>query len=188
MTSRIPGFASARNLAFLASLLLGAGALAAPGHHGGHGFAYGQPAKATAATRTVTITMHDNYYEPERIQVRAGETLRLVVVNKGELLHEFALGRPEDHAEHQKMMAMMVDHGMITATAIDPQKMKMDHSGGGHGSHQHSHGPEAGNLLVEPGKTAEMVWTFPKDGVIEFACNIPGHYEAGMVGKVEFRR
>ncbi|MCW5752431.1 MAG: cupredoxin domain-containing protein [Alphaproteobacteria bacterium] len=185
--------ASAKGVALAAGLSLatGAAALAAPGHHGGHGFAYGQPGKAAAATRTITITMHDNYYEPERIQVRAGETVRLIVVNKGELLHEFAIGRPEDHAEHQKMMAEMVDHGMITATSVDHQKMKMDHSGGGHGSHgshQHSHGPEAGNLLLEPGKTAEMVWTFPKDGVIEFACNIPGHYEAGMVGKIDFRR
>ena len=37
---------------------------------------------------------------------------------------------------------------------------------------------------VEPGKTGEMVWTFDKSGEIGFACLIPGHFEAGMTGKV----
>jgi uncharacterized cupredoxin-like copper-binding protein len=40
------------------------------------------------------------------------------------------------------------------------------------------------SVLVEPGKTAELVWTFDTDATLEFACNVPGHYEAGMVGPI----
>ena len=40
------------------------------------------------------------------------------------------------------------------------------------------------SVLVEPGKTAELTWTFSKATSLEFACNIPGHYQAGMVGKL----
>ena len=40
-------------------------------------------------------------------------------------------------------------------------------------------------MLVEPGKTKELTWTFPNSRDLEFACNIPGHYESGMVGKIK---
>jgi uncharacterized cupredoxin-like copper-binding protein len=35
---------------------------------------------------------------------------------------------------------------------------------------------------VVVGKSAEVVWTFPAEGALEFACNVPGHYAAGMAG------
>ena len=40
--------------------------------------------------------------------------------------------------------------------------------------------------VIQPGKSGEIVWTFPKDAdvAIEFACNVPGHYQSGMVGSV----
>ena len=37
---------------------------------------------------------------------------------------------------------------------------------------------------VKPGATGEIVWQFTKAGEFQFACLIPGHFEAGMVGKV----
>ena len=37
---------------------------------------------------------------------------------------------------------------------------------------------------VAPGKRGEMVWTFNRSGEFDFACLLPGHYEAGMVGKI----
>ncbi|MBM3949977.1 MAG: copper-binding protein [Rhodospirillales bacterium] len=162
-------------------ITLGAGAaLAGPAQK--HPF--GEVAKATSTTRTVTIIMKDNLYEPETVAVKAGETVRFVIVNKGDLLHEFALGQPNDHAKHQDMMKMMMDHGMITATGINKDMMKMDHAKMGMAAHDH--GPETGSVLVEPGKQAELVWKFSKAIELEFACTIPGHYEAGMVGKLDF--
>ena len=175
------------------AFILGAAALALPGTvladagHG-HGAAIGEPGKALAATRTVEVKLGDNYYEPESIQVKAGETVRFVLTNTGELLHEFNIGTAAMHAEHQKEMAMMMEHGMLTPTGVDEKMMNMDHSkmGGGMG-HSMKH-DDPNSVLVEPGKTKELVWKFTKAAEIEFACNMPGHYEAGMVGKIDVKR
>jgi len=43
-------------------------------------------------TRSITVEMYDNYYEPEEISVKPGETVRFVVENKGNLVHEFNVG------------------------------------------------------------------------------------------------
>lgn len=168
--------------AVLGLSILGAAsaALAAPAES----FPFGQAAKAGPGTRTVTITMKDNHYEPESVAIKTGETVRFVIVNKGDFLHEFALGQPNDHAKHQEMMKTMMDHGMITAIGINREAMKMDHSKMGMGAH--AHGPESGSVLVEPGKSAELTWKFTKAMKVEFACTIPGHYESGMVGNLEF--
>ena len=166
-------FAAVLGFSFLAS---GFAAEAGPAQS----FPFGQAVKATPATRTVTITMKDNLYEPETVAVRPGETIRFVVLNKGDFLHEFALGQPNDHAKHQEMMKTMMDHGMITATAVNHEAMKMDMGPGGH-----AHGPETASVLVEPGKQGELTWKFTKAMTIEFACTIPGHYESGMVGTID---
>ncbi|MFV3077336.1 cupredoxin domain-containing protein [Niveispirillum fermenti] len=155
------------------------------GAHQGHSSpspaAIGQPGKATVTTRTVPIELGDNFFSQEALTVKAGETVRFVIVNKGEFLHEFNIGTPAGHAEHQKMMAMMVDHGMLTATGINKDMAHMDHSAMGMNHMDHD---DPNSILVEPGKTGELVWTFGDATTLEFACNIPGHYEAGMVGKI----
>jgi len=43
------------------------------------------------------------------------------------------------------------------------------------------------SALIEPGATEELIWNFTKAMGLEFACNIPGHYQSGMVGKVNVR-
>ena len=185
-----------RALNAIAALMTGTSLLAAPGMafagpgEAGHKHetaAVGEPAKATATTRTVQVVMGDNFYEPETIPVKAGETVRFVIKNMGEFLHEFNIGTAAMHAAHQKEMAMMVEHGMLTATGVDEKKMNMDHSkmpGMGH-SMKHD---DPNSVLVEPGQSKELVWKFTKDAALEFACNMPGHYESGMVGKVNFQR
>lgn len=170
-------------LALFPALTLPATAFAAgPGNHTHPEI--GEPAKATATTRTVRVTMTDNIFEPETIQVKAGEVVRFVVTNAGEFLHEFNIATAAMHAEHQKEMSMMFEHGAMTATGINHDVMHGDHSHMGH-SMKHDH---ANSVLVEPGKTGELVWRFNKTVDLEFACNVPGHYETGMVGKIEFRR
>jgi uncharacterized cupredoxin-like copper-binding protein len=42
--------------------------------------------------------------------------------------------------------------------------------------------PNAKRLTMA--ERGELVWRFTKAGTFEFACLIPGHYEAGMHGKV----
>lgn len=157
----------------------------ADGNHKHGSAAIGEPAKASSATRTVEITLGDNFFEPESVQVKAGETIRFVLKNTGDFLHEFNIGTAAMHAEHQKEMAMMVEHGMLTPTGINQEMMKMDHSKMGGHSMKHD---DPNSVLLAPKETKELVWKFPRAGELEFACNIPGHYEAGMVGKVQFRR
>jgi uncharacterized cupredoxin-like copper-binding protein len=43
---------------------------------------------------------------------------------------------------------------------------------------------EPNGVSVEPGKTGTLVWQFTKSGTFDFACLMPGHFEAGMVGKI----
>ena len=124
--------------------------------------------------------MLDNAYAPEKISVNSGETIRFRIVNKGEFVHEFNIGAPEMHAAHQDEMAMMVENGVLMPDHIDMKAAKAMQGSMGHGMHS-----DPNSLLLEPGKSGEIVWTFPDDGdtVIEFACNVPGHYESGMVGR-----
>ena len=142
-----------------------------------HGYAFGHPAAADKATRSVEVTLQDIAFAPKSLDVKAGETVRFVLVNKGHLLHEFNLGDAAMHAEHQKEMLQMLASGMLTSTSMT----KMDHAAMGHGAMKHD---DPNSVLVEPGKTAELTWTFAKTTGLEFACNLPGHYQAGMVGKL----
>ena len=142
-----------------------------------HAYEFGHAAPATQATRTVEVTLQDIAFSPKALDVKAGETVRFVLVNKGQLLHEFNLGDAAMHAEHQKEMLQMQASGMLTSTGMGA----MDHSAMGHGAMKHD---DPNSVLVEPGKTAELTWTFTKTTGLEFACNLPGHYQAGMVGKL----
>ena len=129
--------------------------------------------------RTIEIKMYDNYYEPNLIKVKKGETIKFIIRNLGEMVHEYNIATKEMHIKHQPEMQKLVDHGILMVDKIDKEKMKkmskMDHSLG------HSH---ANSVMVEPRKTGEIVWKFSKNLTLEMACNIPGHYETGMVGKI----
>lgn len=150
-------------------------------HGGGHGAApsIGQPGDASAASRTVEITMHDNYYEPETLSISAGETVRFVVTNTGAFVHEFNIATAEMHKAHGPEMQMLVDHGVLMPDRIDRAAAEKMKASMGHGMH------DAGNsLLLEPGQSGELIWRFADAKELEFACNVPGHYEAGMMGDI----
>ena len=98
------------------------------------------------------------------------------------MVHEYNIATKEMHIKHQPEMQKLVEHGILLVDKIDMAKMKQmskkDHSL----SHSHSN-----SIMVEPKKTGEIIWKFSKDIVLEMACNIPGHYESGMVGKIVFK-
>jgi len=165
--------------AIAALIALGSTPSLAAGSHGHPEF--GQPGKASEARRTVEVVMGDSYYEPESISVLKGETVRFVVRNEGATVHEFNIGTPHMHAEHQKHMQMMVDHGVIKGDRLDRSLMKMDMGTG----HSMAH-DDPNSALLEPGESAEIVWKFAAPIELEFACNVPGHYDAGMAGSFEF--
>ena len=165
------------------------GAVAGGQHGGGHGhadgFDFGAPGKMDDGGRTIEIIMGDNYFEPETIRVQAGETIRFVVRNNGDFLHEYNIGTADMHAEHREEMMTMMEHGMLTPTGLDLEGMKMGHGSTDMTANVHD---DPNSVLVDPGQTEELAWTFTKATELEFACNVPGHYEAGMVGTLSVAR
>ena len=127
--------------------------------------------------RVVKIKMYDNYYEPNLVKVKKGETIKFIIENLGEMVHEYNIGTKEMHLKHQPEMQKLIDHEILLVDKIDKTKMKkmskMDHSLG------HSH---ANSVMLEPKTSGEIIWKFSKNIDLEMACNIPGHYESGMVG------
>ena len=155
------------------------------GHGSGghaHSYDFGEPGKASEVDRTIEIVMKENFYEPESISVKAGETVRFKIVNQGELVHEFNIGTRLMHMAHQKEMELMVDHGVLEADRINHERMKMDMGGGKTMEHD-----DPNSVLLEPGESGEIIWKFTKATELEFACNVPGHYDAGMMGRLHFK-
>jgi uncharacterized cupredoxin-like copper-binding protein len=132
------------------------------GMHMDHGGAtsFGEPGKAADVTRTVAIVMHGMSFAPASVQVKQGEVVRFVVRNDSAIDHDFTLGDAATQTEHRKEMAESMQSG--------------------HAMHHHD-----GNAVsVGAGKTQELIWDFTRPERVEFACNIPGHYEAGMKGTI----
>lgn len=153
-------------------------------HGGGHGQAnaIGGAGNAADVSRTISVVMKDNYFEPEAIDVVPGETVRFEITNEGSLVHEFNIGTADMHEAHQNEMLMMVEHGVIQGGQLNRDMMKMDMGNG----HTMAH-DDPNSVLLAPGETAEIVWTFSAQTNLEFACNVPGHYQSGMYGDVQFK-
>ena len=133
-------------------------------------------------SRVIKVIMYDNYYEPSSFQINAGETIKFEVENAGELVHEFNIANKMMHIKHQPEMEKMVENEILFADSIDKDKMKkmakMDKSMG----HSHSN-----SVLLEPKQKGDIIWKFDNAVNIEVACNVPGHYQAGMVAKVSIK-
>ncbi len=118
---------------------------------------WGIAGDAKAVTRTITVGMSDNMrFSPGKIDVRQGETIRFVIKNSGQVMHEMVIGTKKENDEHAALM--------LKFPGMEHDAPYMAH--------------------VAPGKTGEIIWTFNKPGSFDFACLIAGHYQAGMVGKI----
>ncbi len=135
----------------------------------------GKKGKQEDVTRIIKVLMYDNYFEPNSFKVQSGETIKFEVENVGELVHEFNIANQTMHKDHQSEMLKMVEMEIILADSIDKMSM-MDKS------MAHSH---ANSVLLEPKKSKDLIWKFENASNIEIACNVPGHYDVGMIAKVE---
>jgi uncharacterized cupredoxin-like copper-binding protein len=150
-----------------AALLLTAPAVAAPGaagHSHGHAYSAGAPGDPKKPARTVTVTMRETddgkmIYEPSKLDVKRGEQIRFVIMNAGELPHEFVLASKDDNEKHAILMQKFPD---------------MEHD-------------DPNGKTLQPKQKTELLWRFSKGGTFEFACLIPGHREAGMLGSVNVK-
>lgn len=130
------------------------------GHDHGTAFSAGEPGNPNKPARIVQITMIESdgkmLYLPARIEVKKGEQVKFVLRNNGKLEHEFVLASTADNLDHAEAMKANPD---------------MDHN-------------DPNGKHVAPSKSGEIVWRFTKAGEFEYACLIPGHREAGMIGTV----
>lgn len=99
-------------------------------------------------------------FEPAALSVKQGETVKLIAKNVGKVKHELVLGTDAELKEHAELMRKFPG---------------MEHS-------------DPNMVTVEPGKTGEVIWRFTRAGTFTFACLQPGHFEAGMLGKVTVQR
>ena len=131
-------------------------------------------------SRVIKVVMYDNYYVPSSFQIKAGETIKFEVENAGTLVHEFNIANKMMHMKHQPEMIKMVENEILLANSIDKEKMKkmakIDKAMG----HSHSN-----SVLLEPKQKGEIIWKFDNVNNIEVACNVPGHYQVGMIAKVD---
>lgn len=135
------------------------------GHQHGHDHAavYGKPGDPAQPAREVEVVMSEGdgkmLFTPALIEVRKGEQIRFKVRNPGALDHEMVLGTQEDLDAHADMMVAMPD---------------MQHD-------------EPNGIRLASKAAGDLLWHFTEAGEFPFACLIPGHREAGMVGKVVVR-
>ena len=129
--------------------------------------------------RVIKVVMYDNYYKPNSFKVNKNETIKFVVTNKGELVHEFNIATKEMHLKHQPEMMMMVEHEILLADKIDKKKMMEMSKKNPAMSHSHSN-----SVLLSPGEKAELIWKFSNTVDLEAACNVPGHYDVGMIAQI----
>jgi uncharacterized cupredoxin-like copper-binding protein len=150
-------------------------AIASGSHDSGHDDGgTGSAGDAGHVDREIMIEMGEMYFSPVDIEIRKGETIRFIVKNVGEFVHEFNIATEAMHLNHSEEMMMMIDMGILEADKINSDMMAdsdMAHS-------------DPNSLLLEPNENGEVIWTFSGDATLELSCNVPGHRESGMFGPI----
>jgi uncharacterized cupredoxin-like copper-binding protein len=119
--------------------------------------AFGREGDPKKISRTVSVDMNDEMrFKPAELTVKRGETIRFRVKNSGKVTHEMVLGTMAELREHAELMR---------------KHPGMEHD-------------EPYMVHVAPGKTETMIWQFTKPGDFHYGCLVPGHFEAGMIGKL----
>ncbi len=128
--------------------------------HGGdgHGHDHAVPAQLLAPSmKEVRIEVDDTMrFSPATWEAKAGEPIRIILVNKGKIDHELVIGSEKEIIAHAKEMA--------NPSAI---------------GHHHTN-----EISAKPGQQAQLLWTFKEPGQYVMACFEPGHYGAGMKGVI----
>ena len=119
--------------------------------------AFGRAGDPKKVVRTIQVGMDDSmHFTPGDLVLKRGETIKFVVRNDGKIMHEMVIGTMKELKEHAELMRKFPN---------------MEHD-------------EPYMAHVAPGKREEIVWQFTRAGGFHYACLIPGHLEAGMIGKI----
>lgn len=128
--------------------------------------AQAQPVPHVQERRTVTIDMDQLAFSTKRVTVTAGETVRFVLRNSSYIPHDFTIGTALMQRGRRAVISELTDAGLLEGKGDAAASLDA---------------PNA--VLIAPGETKEVVWTFTETQDLEFGCNVPGHYEFGMKGK-----
>jgi uncharacterized cupredoxin-like copper-binding protein len=121
---------------------------------------YGRPGDPRKVKRVIALDMSDAMrFFPDSVSVKRGSTVRFQLRNSGQLPHEMVIGTMDELKKH----ALLMKHNP-------------------HHDHDDAHA-----VHVQPGATARLVWQFTKPGEFHYACLVPGHFEAGMIGTIVVR-
>jgi uncharacterized cupredoxin-like copper-binding protein len=164
MTLKIKTALTAGCLLVAAAALVAGSSAIRPSHaHEDHAhvtFSAGEPGDPKKSARTITVKMRTEgkkmLFAPARIEVRRNEQIRFVLENEDDESHEFMLATVPENKKHAEQMKKYPD---------------MEHD-------------DPNGKRVSAYSSGEILWRFSKRGEFEYACLIPGHYEAGMIGKV----
>ncbi|QXO18376.1 MULTISPECIES: copper-resistant cuproprotein CopI [Vibrio] len=121
--------------------------------------AVGMPAQGAKPDKVVHVLLSDDMKVTfkKEVDIEPNDVVQFVIMNTGKIDHEFSIGSASEQLKHRDMMKNMIDH------------------------HMHDSGS---TVTVQPGKAKQLMWHFHGDNNVEFACNMPGHAEAGMVKKI----
>lgn len=115
----------------------------------------------TGSAREVTIKATDFRFEPASIQVPVGQSVRLILKNDGQVLHDVAVVGLEAEMHEEK-----AESGHAEEAGHDADEMMKVHAD------------------AAPGKAETIEFTPTKAGNYQLTCTLPGHKEAGMVGEM----
>jgi uncharacterized cupredoxin-like copper-binding protein len=122
--------------------------------------AWGIAGNLNEIDQTIQLVMSDDMaFSPNKIFVKLGETVRFKIKNNGKIMHEMVIGTKPVLDQHAELMMKYPN--------MEHDEPYMTH--------------------LSPSKSGEIVWKFNRAGTFYFACLIPGHYQAGMVGQIEVK-
>lgn len=116
--------------------------------------------KAGAKDGVIEIEMVEFGYLPTSVDIPAGKPVTLRFTNTGKVVHEAMIG----DAHMQEEFAAADGHEDADGDA--------------------GHHADVMAVTVEPGKTADLKVVIDEPGEWFLGCHLTGHWEAGMVGKI----
>ena len=82
----------------------------------------GEKGDPVEVSKVITVKMYDNYYEPNKFEIKKNQTIKFIVYNYGELVHEFNIATKAMHLKHQPEMMKMVENEILLVDKIDKKK------------------------------------------------------------------
>ena len=107
---------------------------------------------SSSTPNQVNVTLSEFKIQSSQSTFTPGKTYQFVVTNNGKVAHEFMI------------MPMKMNMGNMSMDEMHKMALAMIDN-------------------VNPGETKTVDYTYPQSNAgkqLEFACHLPGHYEAGM--------